>query len=105
MNELSKEQSEEFAARFELFKMAIHSIDWDYARLIVEGLRDQAGWQEAAAVLNQNYSQTKTDLVRLQANALGKFVEAVELLKKCDELKKEISGEENHRNEIQKLFL
>jgi predicted component of type VI protein secretion system len=105
MAELSKEKSEEFAAQFELLKFCVHQLDWEYAELLVRGLRSQASRQESLSFLNPAYPQTKNDLIRLQAEALEKFTQGVRLLRECDQLKKKIEADSGAREKILEIFL
>lgn len=103
--ELSVERSEEFARNFELFKLGVHVVDWEYARACVTELRGQARFQETIAVLNPGYSPRANERISVQAEALEHFVKAVDLLKKADELMQGISAEKGMRDEIARMFL
>ncbi len=95
----------QFAAHFELLKMCIHQMDWEYAELFARELRRQVDYQETMMMFNPAYPERKNAFLALQAEALSKFAEAVNLLKKCDELKTEIETGKNYRAEVAANFL
>lgn len=105
MKELSKENPVEFAAQFEMLKLALHVIDWEYAEKLVSAMRDQASRQETLAMFNPSYPLVKNDLIRQQANALGKFVEGVKILQECDSQKREVCKETDQRKNFTEMFL
>lgn len=105
MSDLSKEESIQFAAHFEMLKLALRLPDWEYGEKLVKALREQANFQETAIVFNPGYPLIKNDIIRLQAEALSKFCEGVRLLKQCDELKKKSQEELKIRTEIAGQFL
>lgn len=105
MSELSVENSTIFASQFEMIKMAIRAMDWEYAELLVKKMREQVSRQQTLAAFYPAYPQKKNELIARQADALEKFVEGVSLLKECDRLKSEAAGEEKLRGQMTDLFL
>lgn len=104
LGEISKENNIHFAQQIEFLKMGIHMIDWEYAERIVKELREHADTQETMIIFNPGYPMKKIDALRIQADALEKFVKGVKLLKEVDRLKREAEKEGYAFNEIQKLF-
>jgi len=102
---LTKEKSEELALHLELIKVHANQIDLEYAREVVRSFRDQASRQESLAVLNPLHPQAENDRLYTQAQALEKFLEFVELLKRADELKQTAATERRMRENIQRLFI
>ena len=102
---MSRERSEEFAMQFELFKLGLNVVDWDYARLVVKKLRSQVDFQKTMAIFNPSYPLKKNDVIALQAAGLEKLCEGVELLMQVDEGKKEVEREIETRDELAKMFL
>lgn len=102
---LSKEESIEFAAQFELVKIALNGIDWDYAAASVKALREQVGRQQTMAVFNPSYPESKNDLISLQADALATLCSAVKLLKQVDEKKRTVEQDLDLRKTMEALFI
>ena len=105
MSEISKEESIQFAAHFEMLKLALRLPDWEYGEIFVKALKEHSNFQETAIVFNPGYPLIKNDIIRLQAEALSKFCEGVQLLRQCDELKKKANKDQIVRTEIAKQFL
>jgi hypothetical protein len=102
---LTREKSEEFAFHFELLKIGINQVDWDYAKACVKKLREQVSFQQNASILAPDYPLAKTDVIALQADALSHLCKAVDLLKQADDMKGEVAAEVAMREKIKSLFL
>lgn len=101
---LNLKDSEHLALALEIMKQSIHMIDLDYARVVHKGLLEDANFKDSAAALNPMYIPKKTELLRLQASALGKLIEYIELLKLIDVLKREVKGEIDIKENLVKIF-
>lgn len=103
--ELSVKKSVDLANALELVKFYLVQIDWEYAEAAAKAILEKASSQESMAVLNPSHRQSKNDLLRVQGTALLKIVEAVKLLKECDELKRRIGDEEEIFEDVKRMFL
>lgn len=79
--ELSKEKSEELASHIEGIKLNLLFVDVDYAKEVSKSMRQQASWQDSAAVLNPMYNPDKQNILLLykQAEMLDCIVKFIEL--------------------------
>ena len=102
---LTEEKSREQAAIIKSIKPLIRLLDLDYCRALVDEMLSQASRQEAMAVLNIRYSQSKNDSLRMSGIALENLCDYVDSLKECDRIKERIRTEEAQQSDIEKLFL
>lgn len=86
-------------------KIILFKIDRDYAKEAAQGMIDQAGWQESAAVLMPSHPLEANDLLRTQGKALLKLIEFHDLLFKCEEGKTAVKKAEKNMDDISKMFL
>ncbi len=105
VSELSHEKSVEFATAFDLLKLAMHGIDWDYAAAAARKLIEQAARQETLSVFNPGYPLGKNDVLRKQAEALRLLCRSVQLLKECDEMKAGIENNQRALEQVRSQFL
>lgn len=94
----------ELAGQIEMIKSVAITIDWEYLKEVAARFIIQASFEDSAAVLNLNYSPTKSTLLMQQADGLNHLASFVESLKKCQELKDKIASENSQRSEIMKMF-
>lgn len=99
------EKSQELADTINSIKIPLILIDCDYAREAAKQMKEQAGWQDSAAVLNPMYNPLKQDIIRKQADALNSLVDFVEALKEVEEMKKTMAVHDCNQQQIMKMFL
>jgi hypothetical protein len=102
---LTEEGSQKIAAAIECINGIVPFIDRAYAAEVVKQMRAQAGWQEAAAVLNPGYNILKNDLLYKQAAALEMLLKFIDLQIEAAELKKRITGLEKTKDQLKNLFV
>lgn len=102
---LNIQQSQDLANQVEIIKLQLHFLDIEYAKECADAFANQANRQEAMAVLNPRYSQSRNQLLRSQAKALFHLVEFVEALKEADELKKTVKQEDETMEQISQMFV
>lgn len=102
--EISQEASEKFAYHFNLLKIAMHTIDWDYAVEVVKFLRERADFLDTTAALNRGYTPIRSQIMRAQSDGLRKMIQARDLLIIADKGKLEAAAEEEMHEELAKMF-
>lgn len=97
-------KSMELAGQIEGIKAFAMMMDLDHLRESIKHFREQASFQDSAAVLNPRYNPKKSQLLDMQATALENLLGFVERLKKCQEMKDSIKQDDAVRDEIEKMF-
>lgn len=95
----------ELAGHIDAMKFIIYQIDMEHLRSAIEVFKNQASFQDSAAVLHPSYNPVKTQLLRQQTKALQHLADYIDALKECDELKKKASETDAQRDNIHKLFV
>lgn len=103
--ELSKEKSEELASNIEGIKLFLMSVDLDYAKEVSKSMRQQASWQDSAAVLNSMYNPDKQNILRKQSEMLGCIIKFIELGKETDAMKKKVAQVDAMQQNVMKMFI
>lgn len=98
-------KSMELAMHIEGIKTHAFMMDLDYLKVAEEAFRRRASFQDSAAVLNPQYHPDKSNLLRLQAQALHHLHQFIETLKLCEEKKQQTNRHADQIAEIQKLFI
>lgn len=102
---LTEEQSLILAKTLIPINNHVFCMDLDYATAAGIEMVQQAGRQEAMSIINAEYSQAMTDILRAKGQALLLLVDYAEKLKEVDELKKKLTKEQQHRENVKKLFM
>ena len=98
-------RSQDLANQIEVIKLQLHFLDIEYAKECALAFDEQAGKQEALAVLNPMYSQSKNQQLWAQAKALKHLVAFVEALKEADSLGEIAKEEDEVREQINRMFV
>lgn len=99
------EKSELQAEVIKTVAFFLNTLDIEYCRSVGESMMKQAARQEAMTVFNPTHPQLKNELLRKSGKALKVLCEYTDLLKECDELRKQIKDEEGQRNKLNNLFV
>jgi len=97
-------KSMELAGQIEIIKSILFGVDEEHLKNSIEQFRSQASFQDAAFVLNPRHDSTKTELLRVMADSLQHLLGFWDGLKKCEELKRQIAGNEAMRSQIESMF-
>lgn len=103
--ELSKEKSEELASHIEGIKLNLMFVDVDYAKEVSKSMRQQASWQDSAAVLNPMYNPDKQNILYKQAEMLDCIIKFLELGKETDAIKKKVAQVDAMQQNVMKMFI
>lgn len=103
--ELSKEKSEELASHIEGIKLNLMFVDVEYAKEVSKSMRQQASWQDSAAVLNPMYNPDKQDILYKQADMLDCIIKFIELGKETDAMKKRADQLDAMQQNVMKMFM
>lgn len=99
-----KEKSEELATIIEGMKAYFPLIDLAHAKKVVADMRSQSSRYDTMAVLMRGYTPKKSEVMQKSADAIQALVDFVELNIEIGKLKGEIRSEENHYEQIAKMF-
>lgn len=100
----SKEKSMELAMAIDCLKPWIHMVDLPYLRVAVKAMFADASRVDSTAPLNRNYDPAKTELMRMQATALGTLGDFIEQLIEIDKKKVKISDNDRTMDQLAQLF-
>lgn len=101
---MNTEKSEELAECINSIKMMLWIMDIAYAKEAVEAMRNQASFEDSAAVLNPMYNPEKTRLITEQAKMLEHLIQFVEIGKQVDEMKKSVNQYSENQRKIMQMF-
>jgi hypothetical protein len=97
-------KSLELANQINVIKSVLFGVDEEYLKHCIETFRNQASFQDSAAVLNSRYDPTKSTLLNVQAATLETLLSFWNGLKKCEELKGKIAQNDKNRETIESMF-
>lgn len=98
-------KSIELAGQINIIKVVLFQINEDHLKQSIEAFKNQASFQDSAAVLNPRYNSDKSDLLRVQANTLQSLLAFWEGLKECERLKGKMADNDKNRAAIESLFI
>lgn len=97
-------KSMELAAQINMIKGVLFQMDEEHLKQAINTFRNQASFQDSAAVLNPRHDSIKNELLRVQANTMQSLMDFWNGLKKCEELKDVIAQNEANRKQIESMF-
>ncbi len=102
---LTKMESEVQAIYMKMVNGPIAWLDLEYLKAAARGLKEQASFQQTAAIFNPNHISENDDVLVLQSRALNLLVEYAECLKEITKKKAVILSKKETQNNISKLFM
>jgi hypothetical protein len=103
--ERDRYESEKLAGQIETLKVILPFINLEHLKKSAKQFREQASFQDSAAVLNPNYDSKRSDSLRESANALEHLAGFVESMLKITEMKAKVARNQIARDQINKLFM
>ena len=98
------EKSEALAAVIEGLKAYFPLIDLEHAKTVVKRMREDSTRYDTMAVLVRGYTPKKSEIMQKSADAIQALVDFVELNIAIGKLKGDVRSEENHYEQIAKMF-
>lgn len=97
-------KSMELAGQINMIKSILFGMDEEHLKQAIDAFRNQASFQESAAVLNPRHDPQKSNLLYVQATTLECLLQFWNGLKNCEELKGQIAENDKNREAIESMF-